>query len=520
VAPIEARLVLWMDEGNVARLSLSSAREEARLASEPLEEARSLPPYLIEALAASGRRILSSTRDRLSIGAARLKAEQIRREVSGSGAAAVQTWKAWQAELAGIDEQIAESVRITFAAASRTPTRADVPKLLEIVDPLIDQAFDGMEKELRALFPGSGIERQVRGCVNPLKTRVKVKVEAETTLNELRLSADRERIGGDFPSVAGREAKAQPSQNAKRFRVALSFPGEKRTYVDAVASFLGDALSKDRVLYDYWHRAEFARPNLDTHLQRLYREESDLVVVFLCREYQEKEWCGLEWRAIRSLIQQRREGDVMLFRFDSAEIPGLFPGDGHVWLREPPDQMPPQEAAQDILKRLEINDRTSGPPLPAANPATKTNMNTSAVSGWLARMKVRILTLLGLGVLLAAGAGFLRTLREPVSASCAWTSLDDADRRELRCTVRSAMSETLSGVSIEFPFASATAFLNQQEASSQLKPNPRGVASTWFTLGDLLPKDEITTKVSPIRGEFDRVKVCSPAEYKLRLQGS
>jgi hypothetical protein len=85
----------------------------------------------------------------------------------------------------------------------------------------------------------------------------------------------------------------------RRFAVALSFPGEARQRVAAIAEYLSGHLGRERVLYDKFHEAEFARPNLDVYLQNLYHEHAALNVVFLCEDYEKKEWCGLEWRAIR-----------------------------------------------------------------------------------------------------------------------------------------------------------------------------------------------------------------------------
>jgi len=48
----------------------------------------------------------------------------------------------------------------------------------------------------------------------------------------------------------------------KRFRVALSFPGEHRTRVENIAEALH--LPHEKILYDKWHATEFNRPNLDT----------------------------------------------------------------------------------------------------------------------------------------------------------------------------------------------------------------------------------------------------------------
>jgi TIR domain len=138
------------------------------------------------------------------------------------------------------------------------------------------------------------------------------------------------------------------NRKEKRFRVALSFPGEHRSFVQKVATCLCSELPRESILYDQYYEAEFARPNLDTYLLDLYRNQSDLVVIFLCAEYERKEWCRLEWRAIRDLLKQRDAGSIMPFRFDDTEIPGLFSLDGYVRI----DQRSPADVAALILERL------------------------------------------------------------------------------------------------------------------------------------------------------------------------
>ena len=120
------------------------------------------------------------------------------------------------------------------------------------------------------------------------------------------------------------------STSTKRFSVALSFPGEHREIVEAVAELLSEQLGKPRVLYDKFHEAEFARPDLDIYLQKLYHDEAELVVVFLCVDYERKEWTGLEWRAIRDLIKSKQVSSIMLIRLDNANVSGIFSIDGYV----------------------------------------------------------------------------------------------------------------------------------------------------------------------------------------------
>jgi hypothetical protein len=140
------------------------------------------------------------------------------------------------------------------------------------------------------------------------------------------------------------------TNSGKRFLVALSFPGEHRQFVASVAEQLSLHLGRDRILYDKYYEAEFARPNLDTHLQRLYHDESLLVVVFLCADYERKEWPGLEWRAIRDLLKKKQDLSIMLVRMDDANVAGVFSIDGYVSAE---GRTPPQ-IADLILERLQV----------------------------------------------------------------------------------------------------------------------------------------------------------------------
>jgi hypothetical protein len=139
--------------------------------------------------------------------------------------------------------------------------------------------------------------------------------------------------------------------NPRRFTVALSYPGERREFVSQVSGYLAERLGKSRILYDKYHEAEFARPNLDVHLPNLYRTESDLIAIFLCAEYAKKRWCNLEWRSIRQLIQTADEDRIMFLSFDElGAIPeiGIFSGDGYVSIAE----RTPEEISTLIFQRL------------------------------------------------------------------------------------------------------------------------------------------------------------------------
>ncbi len=154
--------------------------------------------------------------------------------------------------------------------------------------------------------------------------------------------------------------ESSKSINDPRFLVALSFPGEKRFFVERIAEYLSAKLGRDRVFYDEYYEAELGRPNLDTYLQNIYGNQSFLVVPFFSKDYEHKPWCcKVEWQAIRSALNFSNKPDeyLMAVRFDDTPIPGFLPLDGYINIggREP------TEIAELILQRLNI-DTTPKPP--------------------------------------------------------------------------------------------------------------------------------------------------------------
>ena len=140
--------------------------------------------------------------------------------------------------------------------------------------------------------------------------------------------------------------------SSKRFRIAFSFAGEKRSFVSEVAAILADRFGEPAILYDKYHEAEFARRDLGIYLPDLYHDQADLVVVVVCPDYDEKEWTGLEWIAIHDLLKQRKDGEVMLSRFGHATVKGIHSNAGWIDLAH----KTPEQAATLILQRLALNE--------------------------------------------------------------------------------------------------------------------------------------------------------------------
>lgn len=115
-----------------------------------------------------------------------------------------------------------------------------------------------------------------------------------------------------------------------QFDVALSFPGEVRGLVEEVAHNLEALIGPNAYFYDSNYVAQLARPALDVLLQDIYRNRSKLIVVFVGANYERKDWCGVEFRAIRDIIATRDHNRIMFVRTDDGAVEGVFATDGYV----------------------------------------------------------------------------------------------------------------------------------------------------------------------------------------------
>jgi hypothetical protein len=156
-------------------------------------------------------------------------------------------------------------------------------------------------------------------------------------------------IDRKFINPVGRTGKLEEL----RFKVAFSFPGEVRESVLSIVNRLKSSLPAGSIFYDDDFTAQLARPNLDSLLQTVYLKNSDLIVIFLSGDYERKMWCGIEWRAIRGIINNKSDHAVMFVRSDDAEIPGVFAHDGYIDM----NRFSSEQMADFILERIRFNEQ-------------------------------------------------------------------------------------------------------------------------------------------------------------------
>jgi len=138
------------------------------------------------------------------------------------------------------------------------------------------------------------------------------------------------------------------------YDVALSFAGEDREYVNAVATHLQACNIK--VFYDEFEQVELWGKDLYTHLDEVYRNKARFCVMFISENYQRKDWTNHERESAQArALQENQEEYILSARFDDTEIPGVRKNRGYINLQK----YKPQEVAQFIIRKLELERQAS-----------------------------------------------------------------------------------------------------------------------------------------------------------------
>ena len=134
----------------------------------------------------------------------------------------------------------------------------------------------------------------------------------------------------------------------REYQVALSFAGEQRDYVEAVARHL--AARSIAVFYDGFEQAElWGRDGVEA-FHEVFAEKATYVVMFISAAYANKAWTRHERRsALSRMIEEEREY-VLPVCFDDTLIPGLPKSILHLCVRN----YSPAELSATIAKKLGI----------------------------------------------------------------------------------------------------------------------------------------------------------------------
>lgn len=132
-----------------------------------------------------------------------------------------------------------------------------------------------------------------------------------------------------------------------KYDVTLSFAGEDRDYVEAVAQHLKQ--NGIRVFYDKFEEVDLWGKDLGIHFDYVYRKGARYCVIFISGNYKKKIWTN---HKIKTAIARAIETNVEYIlpaRFDDTEIDGIRPTLGFIDLRK----ISPDEFAYLVMKKLE-----------------------------------------------------------------------------------------------------------------------------------------------------------------------
>lgn len=111
-------------------------------------------------------------------------------------------------------------------------------------------------------------------------------------------------------------------QSAPRaYQVALSFAGEQRAYVRAVAEAL--AAKHIAVFYDEFEAVNLWGKDGVEHFQQVFTQDAQYVVMFISADYVAKSWTRHERRAALSRQIEDDSEYVLPVRFDGTTVPGI-----------------------------------------------------------------------------------------------------------------------------------------------------------------------------------------------------
>lgn len=130
------------------------------------------------------------------------------------------------------------------------------------------------------------------------------------------------------------------------YEVVLSFAGEDRAYVLAVAEIL--KRNDVGLFYDNYEEVELWGKNLVEHLHKVYSSLGRFCVMFISTHYAQKVWPSHERRSAFEKAIESKEEYILPARFDDTEIPGLHKHVVYVDLRK----KTPEELSAMILKKL------------------------------------------------------------------------------------------------------------------------------------------------------------------------
>ena len=141
----------------------------------------------------------------------------------------------------------------------------------------------------------------------------------------------------------------------REYDVCLSFAGEDRTYVEAVAESL--RLNGIRPFYDLYEEVKLWGKDLYQHLDDVYRHRARYCVLFISEAYAKKLWTKHELRSAQTRAFEEHEEYILPARFDDTDLPGVRSTVSYIDLR----QKDPAQFAHLVVQKIRGETAESQP---------------------------------------------------------------------------------------------------------------------------------------------------------------
>jgi hypothetical protein len=140
--------------------------------------------------------------------------------------------------------------------------------------------------------------------------------------------------------------RPQPAiRPVKPYEIALSFAGEDRAFVDAVARELRSA--GVHVFYDAFEKVNLLGKDLTAHFAEIYGKSAHYCAMFISQHYVRKAWPQFERQHAQARALTETQEYILPIRLDDSEVPGMSSTIGYLDARG----LSPKEVARILYQK-------------------------------------------------------------------------------------------------------------------------------------------------------------------------
>ena len=135
------------------------------------------------------------------------------------------------------------------------------------------------------------------------------------------------------PTTRLSDGPTVPEATIGPFDVAVSFAGTERELAESLAVRVRDAGYE--VFYDRFFPEQLWGKDLAVFFEDVFRKKSRFCVIFVSKQYVERDWTNHERRsAVSRLIESKGQAYILPIKVEDVELPGMQPTIGYLSLKD------------------------------------------------------------------------------------------------------------------------------------------------------------------------------------------